>query len=1082
MTLEPHDNFGQNAEGEFSPQKIDLQEALNQFELRLREKDYSAARLTLRSLLYGFVNSPVEGSVADAVMLLADQSHPPEGAAAVVLRAVAIDGFIPDNTANQLSRHVVSLTEKGLPGLSSFLKLHEKNQTYEKFDILVGAKTWVDGKLKPLSTTHTSLESLLAARKTIASSLSHGRLKEFASIYKITEVLDAVDSVFARLEKVATIADTLADDVESCERTIRDAMGLIHSNPSFITIEHLQPFLSCASKRLEEFIVSLRGRFTATIEKDWSGSTLPKRYPMLEEDRELRILVPFRSSGRGAATDVRVGVLSDNQKILALNDEIMIGSVSPGKFSVSVDVHIIDPSTEFSAILEVEWGEVGTTRRQKAVFDFSVLAQASGIDWEKFTYADPYGTGPAEGDEFVGRREQVQTLVARMLRRPMEPSYITGQKRVGKTSLATAAAKQAHTLDPNNNLSWHYILWGQIAHEDPRVSLQQLGEQIEEFIVDSLPKGVGVAKGNYDGSLSPLIKLSTAAKTIDPNHRFVIILDEFDEMPQELYLQGNLADTVFGNIRALTTTSNICLLLVGGENMPFVMDRQGQKLNKFSRVNLTYFDRASEWDDYVRLIRKPSEGFLEWHDDAIAEIYALTNGNPYFSKIICSKVYARALREHDVDVTREEVADAVRIEVSRFDENLFSHLWQDGVFVPVDEREPIILKRKRVLAALARCLRASLPATIENITMQKSSSDLTESETKSVLTDFVSRDVLTEKDGVYRAVLPIFEQWLVDIGLTRLAADALSQDLAADALREEDNARVLAGELVELTKKWPTYRGKRIGPEEVRAWLDQRPRNHDQRALFNLLKATRFLSEVDVLDRIKSALLTVTGMVDASVRKKATDRRNDIIVTYVDGEGKSGQRYASMYAEENLINVKSILSPANFGEGYQKHVELHGAPKVIVMVDDMVGTGKSLAANIRTFHDNHLIDLPDDGPLVLAFALLATKDGQQTMLRELSKLSYNHLNFRAGEILDESASVFSEESGVFASNDEKERAKALATDIGATIYKRNPLGYGGQSLCIVFPTTVPNNSLPLLHSYSKKPGQQWRPLFERLVN
>ena len=282
------------------------------------------------------------------------------------------------------------------------------------------------------------------------------------------------------------------------------------------------------------------------------------------------------------------------------------------------------------------------------------------------------------------------------------------------------------------------------------------------------------------------MKLSAAAKAIDPDRRFIVIVDEFDEMPQDLYLQGNLADTVFGNIRALTTTSNVCLLLVGGENMPFVMDRQGQKLNKFSRVNLTYFDRANEWDDYERLVREPSSGFLEWHPDAVAEVYDLTNGNPYFSKIICSKVFARALRERDVDVTREEVREAVNAEISRLDDNLFAHLWQDGIFAPVDEREPIVLKRKRVLAALARCARAGLPATVANLYAHKSTSDLTEAELKSVLADFVSREVLVEADGCYRTVLPIFQLWLLDIGLTRLAADALSQDLATEAQRAED--------------------------------------------------------------------------------------------------------------------------------------------------------------------------------------------------------------------------------------------------------------------------------------------------------
>ncbi|WP_170362224.1 phosphoribosyltransferase-like protein [Ruegeria arenilitoris] len=1062
--------------------KSDLQAELNSLELHLIEGDLTAARSSLRNLLFAYSGNPVDGSVADAVRLLADQASPPSGAATIILRVLAIEGFIDDNSSNHLSRNVVRLVEKALPGLSSFLRLHEKSQTYEKFNLLVGVKTWVDGLLAPLVVSYSSLESLLSARRSIASSLSHGRLKEFGAIYKVREVLDAIDSVFARLEKVSTIAESLAIDVEASEHAIEEAMALAETNPSFITIEYLKPFLHCASANLKDFISSLRGRFTAIVEQDWTSSTLPKRYPLLDVGRDLRIMIPFVSSGRGAATDVRVCALSDSQELLLLNEEIALGSVSPGRFSVSLDVNVVDPCSEFSVVLEVEWGEVGTDRRQKAIFEVRVLPQEAGVNWEAYTYADPYGTGPAEGDEFVGRHEQVQTLVARMLRRPMEPSYITGQKRVGKTSLATASAKQAHILDPKRKLTWHYILWGQIAHEDPRVALRQLGEQIEEFIVGELPENIKVPTGNYEGSLSPLMKLSAAAKGVDPQHRFIIIIDEFDEMPQELYLQGNLADTVFGNIRALTTTSNICLLLVGGENMPFVMDRQGQKLNKFSRVNLNYFDRASEWEDYSRLVREPSDGFLKWHDDAVTAVYDLTNGNPYFSKIICSKVYARALRERDVDVTREDVLDAVRAEISRFDENLFAHLWQDGIFAPIDEREPIVLKRKRVLSAVARCLRTNRPVSIENIYKQRSSPELSERELKSVLADFVSREVLFEKEGNYGAVLPLLELWLVDIGLTRLAADSLSQELAFEALKAEDQARVLSEELVALTSNWPTYRGRHIGPEEVRAWLNQCETNREQRALYNILKATRFLSEADVLERIRSARLTILGIVDAAVRRKATDRRNDIVITYVDGEGKSGQKYASLFAEENLVSTKAIISPLNFQEAYEAHIRQHGVPKVIVVIDDLVGTGRSLAANIKKFHDQNAEILTESGPLVLAFALLSTEDGHQTMLRELSKLSYDRVDFRAGEILDKQASIFAGEKGVFETVDDRDQAKAFATEIGALIYKKSPLGYGGMGLNVVFPTTVPNNCLPLLHSRSKRAGRQWKPLFERLVN
>ncbi|RWJ05665.1 ATP-binding protein [Mesorhizobium sp.] len=1063
--------------------EIELQNALNDFESRLLEgSDAATARAALRNLLFGLADSPLSGSLGDAVEILASRTQPSPIAASAVLRALAADGLVQDNAANHLARNIVFVVENGLPGLSDFLGLRQKNQTYEKLELLRGAMTWVESQLAPLRVSYTTLGSMLEARKAVLSALSHGRLIEFGNAFHLPEVRDAIVSVYSSLGDVTKIAATLAADVETCERVIGDAQRLVAQYPSFITVTYLKPWLQCALLRLHEFIDSLRGRFTAVIAQDWAGTDLPKRYPLMESSRDLRILVPFRSDGRGAAMDVRITVASDSQQVLFLNEEVALGSVSPGTFSVGLDVHIVEACPEVSAMLEIEWGEVGTSRRQIALFEVRVLSQASGIDWEAYTYSDPYSTGPAEGEAFVGRQEQVQTLVARMLRRPMEPSYITGQKRVGKTSLATAAAEQARLRDPKGKLSWHYILWGQIAHEDPRVSLRQLGEQIEEFITGELPGNAALPQGSYDGSLSSLMKLSAAARAIDPDWRFVVIIDEFDEMPQDLYLQGNLADTVFGNIRAVTTTSNMCLLLVGGENMPFVMDRQGQKLNKFSRVNLTYFNRATEWDDYVRLVREPSAGFLEWHSDAIVEVYDLTNGNPYFSKIICSKVFARALRERDVDITRDEVREAVNAAISRFDDNLFAHLWQDGIFAPVEEREPIVLKRKRVLAALARCIRAGLPATIDNIYAHRSTSELTEAELRSVLADFLSREVLVEEDGDYRTVLPIFQLWLVDVGLTRLAADALSQDLAAEAQRAEDAARVLSEELVALTTKWPTYRGRHVGPEEVRAWLNQRPGNRDQRALFTILKKTRFLSEADVLERIRSARLVVLGFVEAAVRRKTTDRRNDIVITYVDGEGKSGQRYASLYAEENLIATTAIMPPSSFQEAYRRHVEQHGIPKVVVVVDDMVGTGQSLAANMKKFHDENLALLTAGNPLVLAFALLSTAEGQQAMLQGLSELEYPRIDFRAGEILGGSDYLFSGDKGVFATPEDRDRAKAIATDIGATIYRNAPLGYGGQGLSVVFPTTVPNNSLPLLHSRGKGSAPQWRPLFERLVN
>ena len=250
---------------------------------------------------------------------------------------------------------------------------------------------------------------------------------------------------------------------------------------------------------------------------------------------------------------------------------------------------VVSPSERFNALAIIEWGEIGSPNRQEDVFEFNVITQRSDIDWQSLEYQSPYSTGIAEGVQFYGRMEKVHKLAAGLLRQPMEPFYITGQKRVGKTSLALASARYALSKSAANTFRFQYILWGEIAHADPIISLRLLGESIEEFIISHLPAGSVPTKGNYDGSLAALVRLAKVAGKIDPSLRFAIIIDEFDEIHPDLFMQGNLAETFFANMRALSRSENVCIVLVGGENIPFIMDRQGQKLNNFSRENLSYF-------------------------------------------------------------------------------------------------------------------------------------------------------------------------------------------------------------------------------------------------------------------------------------------------------------------------------------------------------------------------------------------------------------------------------------------------------------------------------------------------------------
>jgi hypothetical protein len=199
-----------------------------------------------------------------------------------------------------------------------------------------------------------------------------------------------------------------------------------------------------------------------------------------------------------------------------------------------------------------------------------------------------------------------------------------------------------------------------------------------------------------------------------PQRRFVIVLDEFDEIHPELYRFVALAEVFFSNLRTLSAKPNIAVVLVGGENMPFIISAQGDQLNKFIREPLDYFSCNNEWDDFVELVRQhrqPNTIPLNWYDAAPTELFNITNGHPYYTKLLCARVFQNAVADRDSEITVDEVRRAVTDLVEQLDTNAFAHFWKDGIPHGREEAEVIALKRCRVLVAMARTRRHGQPLT-----------------------------------------------------------------------------------------------------------------------------------------------------------------------------------------------------------------------------------------------------------------------------------------------------------------------------------------------------------------------------------
>ena len=465
----------------------------------------------------------------------------------------------------------------------------------------------------------------------------------------------------------------------------------------------------------------------------------------------------------------------------------------------------------------------------------------------------------------------------------------------------------------------------------------------------------------------------------------------------------------------------------------------------------------------------------------MSEIFNTTSGNPYFAKILCASAFRRAVSEKDADITAVEVRRATEAEISGMGANFFAHLWQDGIPKPAADREPDILRRMRTLVAIAFCLRSALPTTVHNIMTSRNSLNISEVELNAVLNDFQRREVLRSEGMNYVLVLPVFQAWLVDVGVSQLIADSLNEELANSVLIAETEANVRSEEVVSLAERWPTYRGRQIGTDEIKMWLNQVDSQKDQRLLFELLKRVHFYSESLIRERLRSAHAMIRQVLPEFVIRRRTDRRLDVIVTFIDGEGKSGAGYASTYAEENGIASECVIGPSDFRTRYAQHVQKNGSVAAVIIIDDIAATGRTLAGNIGKFVDANIEIFRQ--VKVRVVSLVSTVEAQEIVLNKMQTIGDVDIDFRSCEILDASAYAFSSEGQYWRSEDEQQRARALCIDLGSRIYRQNPLGYGNLGLLVVFPTTVPNNTLPILHSYARAGStQSWRPLFLRVVN
>ena len=834
----------------------------------------------------------------------------------------------------------------------------------------------------------------------------------------------------------------------------------ISDSPSFF----IQQCITAPMDRLKHFIMDDFVNDDANKPANIQVCNTNRKYPLHIPGKKLELYFIVRNEGPGYARNVQVEI-SDVDGLIITDPHVNLGTIDVGDVKIVIQMTVDNTRVSDASIImgRVLWSDYSGERKSSDFF-FDIEGQREDLDWDELVTKQPYSLEAVMSeDELIGRTELTQALFARLTAEKAESAIIFGQKRVGKTSIARILQLK---LSANQENTVIFVTTGQLNKTTPGQFVKELGEAIIDEIVSDVRFST-IPAPIIENALAPLHNFFKTIKRSHPNQKFIIIIDEFDEIPNDLYRYTPIGDTFFHNIRSISIEPQIGFVLVGSENMQ-IIQQTTDKLNKFSVYQVDYFDKNEYWDDFKELVTRPVSNTLEYETNAIERIYEITEGNPFFTKLICGEIYNNACRMRNAFISLEETEIAFKGTAKSVDMVNMNHFWKDGIVVDeAARRDEIETQRRKLLILYASCR-----LQYERCDKEYFKTTLVdEVAVDEQIEKFVARGIFLEDHGLYRCKPFFFDHWLVEYGARKMSSEFLDSKAIESLKVKESESYVRDDELVELLQYWGSYRSSPITTHMINVWLNQFSDNVERRLMFRILQNVRFYNET----KIRELLRTIHQSVNSGLRRETRageKKRRDILVSSFGGIAKSGPTYARKYANENEVFHENVIDLRDIGETLNKDRE--GRVQAIVFVDDIVATGTTAIENLQTLDRHCGRDIMKKQVKVVLGFICGQKEGIDKVESEIANLQFTASCY----VCDPLDKCFDEDSNIFSSKAELRKAKEITLQYGKLLQKNHPLGYEDSQLLVVFPDNCPNNTLPIL-SKKQTSKTKWTPLFRR---
>ena len=953
------------------------------------------------------------------------------------------------------------------------IKTDSRRQTYEKLLALEGHLHTVLSDAEALVSVTPNLGQLNAFLQKLMELLNNRANQPFLTHFLPASLLHQA-RIADLIQVVTDYAENQGDDpIHKCDAALSACDEFESEARDFGTTDAESIFGGLArqlkSAVADHFESSEAGKSAAL-----DFRPISKKYPLerLEETISFRIKVV--NNGTGPARDVRLGEVAADECLRVHTSGIGLGNIQPGETLVfDIGATVVAPSEGATLLAEFSWNARGGRIKQTEVFE--VFAQRGDVDWSTVELTEPYSLEPVGTEnDLIGRKAELTRLLRLANSKAVGSGFIFGQKRVGKTSLANAVEE---SLEANSDVQWIVINKGSgdYVGSDATSTLRNMGEVLAQAIKERVPALTDVPTPDFTNGLSPLSRLVDQALAKD-DLRILFILDEFDELPPELFRRTDLATSLFQPLRQISNKPGCGFLLVGGESMHQIVNSQGDRLNKFTPVELDYFTKSNNRSDFVELIRRPVQDWLTISEAALDELFNWSAGNPYFAKLLARQLFADMVDNRYSDASEVDMGMAIEHTLSSIGGNSFAHFWTDGLAQSPDNAEEIRITRRSVLIAAGRAFRKQSTVNYETIREEfknAAGSPVEEQRFQTTLQDFVIRKILVEDEaGNVSPKIPLFRSWLMDKGVGDLLENSRELDYLRSRLQDEEKVRVSDSEISQLSGRLANfrYRGRPIENIAIRTWLEQFDGSREQRLMFRLASGIRSYDE----DQVRSKMREAFGIVMRNMRTVIEPRtrvRNDILVSPLDDSpAKSGATYCRIFASENRISTQSFHTL----ESLERRFPINREVQRLVLIDDFSGTGATLVSGLDR-HLDLLKRMDAEGIRVIVIALVGFTQARDHIEHYLEQAGLGADVYFCDELGPEDR-AFSESSSIFPDPAERDLARQIVENKGVTLERRFPLGYKDTQGLIVFSQSCPNNTLPIFWS---KNGS-WVPLFPRV--